>query len=121
MLHHKHIPETSFVRGVMKGNFTHPKNRRIIWHLRRWLVIFRRSRRRNDYELLHITSPKHNILVDLVRSRDLFDGVAFPSFCAVGCDAFERDGMSVAVDFVECADVFDIGFGDEGDSAADVF
>ena len=58
-----------------------------------------------DAEVLHVAAAEDNVLVDLVRGRDLVLRPASAALGAVGPDIFERYGRLFGVDFVEDADV----------------
>ena len=105
MLHHRKGQE----KGIL---FTYSENRRIIWHFR-GLILFHAGPGDN-VQVLNIAASEHDVLVDDVRAWDLFVFLAFSAFGAVGRDIFEGYGVVVAVDFVEGANVSDVGLGDEG-------
>lgn len=100
---------------------THPKYGRIVRHRRLPVLLPIGARRGDDGQLLHIAAAEDDVFVHLIAARDLFGRVSFAAFGAVGGDAFERDRVVFRIDLMQRADVFDVGFGDEGDARADVF
>lgn len=62
---------------------TYSKNSRVIKHLWRW---FRFLCRFLNSQILHISTTKDDIFVDIVGSSEFLGGVATPSFCSVRDD-----------------------------------
>ena len=83
---------------------THPKNCRIIRHLRRFrrLVLLGRLL---DTKILHITPPKDNVLIDIVGCRYLVAGAASTAFGAMRADLFKRDCGILRADLVKGANI----------------
>ena len=84
---------------------TYSHDGRIIGHGRRLVLLGRLYHR----QLLHVTTAKDDVLVDLVRAGLLLGRVGGAAFSAVGGDILEGDGGGLAVDFVQGADILDVG------------
>ncbi len=100
---------------------TYPEYGRVIRHSWPSVLLCSVTRRCDYVQLLHIAAAEDNVLVDVLAARNLLGRVAFATFCAVGGDRLEGDSVGFAVDLVECANVLDVGLGDERDTAADIF
>lgn len=58
-----------------------------------------------DPQVLDISAAEDDVIVDLIRGRDLFVGVASATLAAEGLDILEGDGRVFGVDFMEDAGV----------------
>ena len=86
---------------------TYSNNGWIIWHWGRFLLLG--CGVLLNAQILHVATAKDDVLVDLVRAGLLLGRVGGAAFSAVGGDILEGDGGGLAVDFVQGADILDVG------------
>ena len=86
---------------------TYSNDGRVIWHWGRFLLL--RLCILLNAQILHIAATEDDVFVDLVRAGLFLRGIAAAAFGAVGGDILEGNGGVFAVDFVQGADVFDVG------------
>ena len=78
---------------------TYAKDRRIIGHLGRFILL-RRSWCLNS-EVLYIAASENDIIVDLIRRRDLLVRVASPAFGTKRGDILEGNRRLFGVDLMQ--------------------
>lgn len=79
---------------------TYSDNGRVIGDLGR-IGLVRGAGRLLDSQILHIAATEDNIIVDLVRRRDLLIGRGFPAFGAERSHALEGDSRLFRVNLME--------------------
>lgn len=81
-----------------------------------------------DAKIFHVAAAEHDVLVDLIRRRDLFFGPASTTLRSERSDIFKRNCGFVRIDLVECAYVavesvrisIDLGAGADSDNVPDI-
>jgi hypothetical protein len=59
----------------------------------------------SDADVLHVATPKDDVLVDTAGRGNLIGGIPPPAFCAIGHDILKGYRGGLRVDFMEGADI----------------
>lgn len=93
---------TAIVLASTRNNcLTYSDNRRIIWYLRRLVLLGR-----PQYgQVLDIAPFEDDIFVDIIRTRHLFRRIAATALGPKRANIFKRDCRAFRIDLMKCTNV----------------